>query len=111
MFKKQLLIVIVVGATTRMTATVPGRTQDPDNPPAERDPKLVSPAVLYMCSEDAPTGVTISASGGHYNLNAVFVNDGVDLGVDATFEDLLPNAEQLLDMSQAHARERPQRRR
>ena len=99
------------GATTRMTATVPGRTQDPDNPAAERDPKLVSPAVLYMCSEDAPTGVTISASGGHYNLNAVFVNDGVDRGVDATFEDLLPNAEQLLDMSQAHARERPQRRR
>ncbi|MCZ6868597.1 MAG: SDR family NAD(P)-dependent oxidoreductase [Gammaproteobacteria bacterium] len=99
------------GATTRMTATVPGRTQDPDNPPPERDPKLVSPAVLYMCSEEAPTGVTISASGGHYNLNAVFVNDGVDLGVDASFEDLLPNAEQLLDMSKAHARERPQRRR
>jgi hypothetical protein len=71
----------------------------------------VSPAVLYMCSEDGPTGVTISASGGHYNLNEVWVNDGVDLGVDATYEDLAQHVDQLMDMSKAHRRERPQRRR
>ncbi len=44
------------GAATRMTASVPGASFDAAAPPAERAPELVSPAVLYMCSEDAPTG-------------------------------------------------------
>ena len=37
------------GASTRMTASVPGSKADPDNPAPESHPKLVSPAVLYMC--------------------------------------------------------------
>src|SRR5262245_37542859 len=45
------------GAATRMTASVPGAAKfDPAHPPAERAPDLVTPAVLYMCSEAAPTG-------------------------------------------------------
>lgn len=95
------------GAATRMIATIPGRDFDVDNPPPESAPKLVSPAVLFMCSEEAPNGVVINAMGGRYYRSQVFVNAPVELGVDATFEDLEPHAEQLLDMSAA---EPPKRR-
>jgi NAD(P)-dependent dehydrogenase (short-subunit alcohol dehydrogenase family) len=90
------------GAATRMIASIPGRDIDPDNPPPESAPKLVSPAVLYMCSEEAPNGVVINAMGGKYYRSQVFVNDAVKLGIDATFEDLETEAERLLDMSAAH---------
>ena len=90
------------GAATRMIATIPGQDFDVDDPPAERAPKLVSPAVLFMCCEDAPNGVVINAARGQYYVAQVFVNDPVKLGVDATFEDLLANAEQLLNMENAH---------
>lgn len=93
-------------AATRMIATIPGREVNPDDPDPERHPRLVSPAVLYMCSEDAPTGVTINAGGGTYSRAQVMVNEGVRLGVDATYEDLAPQAEQLLDMTGAKPRER-----
>ncbi len=94
------------GAATRMTATVPGRQVDPDDPPPERSPSLVSPAVLFMASEDAPNGAVITAAGGRFSRAQVFVNEGVELGVDATFESLLENSEALMDMSKAKPRER-----
>ena len=94
------------GASTRMIATIPGRDFDPDDPPPQSSPKLVTPAVLYMCSEDAPNGVVINAMRGRYYRAQVFVNDPVEIGIDATFEDLQPEAERLLDMSAAHPPER-----
>ncbi len=98
------------GASTRMTATVPGRTQfDVDNPPPERAPSLVSPAVLFLTSEEAPTGVVLNAAGGRFSRAQVFVNEGVDLGTAATFEELQPVAEQLLDMKGAKPRVRQRR--
>ena len=90
------------GAATRMTATVPGRAEfDPDNPPAESAPALVTPAVLFMCSEEAPTGRVFQASGGRYSVAAMYSNDGVSLGPDATYEDFLANKDTVLDMSAA----------
>jgi len=94
------------GAATRMIASIPGREVDPENPDPERHPRLVSPAVLFMCSEDAPNGVTLNAAGGNYSRAEVFVNEGVSLGVDATFEDLQPVADKLLDMKGAAPRRR-----
>jgi len=94
------------GAATRMTATVPGRSTDVDDPDPARSPSLVSPAVLFMCGEDAPTGVTINAAGGNFSRAQVMVNEGVQLGSDATYEDLEPLGERLLDMSGAKPRER-----
>jgi NAD(P)-dependent dehydrogenase (short-subunit alcohol dehydrogenase family) len=88
-------------AATRMISTIPGRDIDPDSPPPESAPKLVSPAVLFMTSDDAPTGAVINAGGGRYYRAQVFVNDPIDLGVEATFEDLMANTESLMDMSQA----------
>ena len=93
------------GAATRMTNTVPGRSEDLDEPDPMRHPALVSPAVLYMCSEDAPNGAVIQASGGNYSRCEVWVNDPVHLGAGATYEDLLPHIDKLMDMSDAHPRQ------
>ncbi|MCE2425541.1 MAG: SDR family NAD(P)-dependent oxidoreductase [Pseudomonadales bacterium] len=92
------------GAATRMTNTVPGRDEDLTEPDPMRHPSLVSPAVLYMCSEDAPNGAVIHASGGNYSRSEVWVNDPVQLGAGATYEDLLPHIDKLMDMSEAHPR-------
>ena len=89
------------GAATRMTASIPGSEDDPDNPSAGNHPKLVSPAVLYMCGEDAPNGRIIQAMGGKFSTNAVYSNEPVDLGDDATFEDLEPRIEEVLDLTNA----------
>ena len=89
------------GAATRMTASVPGSTLDADNPPPEMDPWLVSPAVLYMCSEDAPSATTIHAAGGRFSRSQTFTNDGIRLGTDATFEGLAESPEAALEMGEA----------
>ena len=93
------------GAATRMTNTVPGRDEDLDEPDPLRHPALVSPAVLYMCSEEAPNGAVIHASGGNYHRSEIWVNDAVELGAGATYEDLLEHVDQLMDMSAAHPRQ------
>ena len=101
------------GAATRMTNTVPGRDEDIGDPDPARHPGLVSPAVLFMCSEDAPNGAVIHASGGNYSRSQVWVNDPVELGAGASYEDLLPHIDRLMDMSNAHPRapRAPRRRR
>ena len=92
------------GAATRMTNTVPGRDEDLDHPDRTRRPALVSPAVLFMCSEGAPNGAVIHASGGRYCRSQIVVNSGVTLGEGATYEDLPPHIEELMDMSNATKR-------
>ncbi len=90
------------GAATRMTATVPGRPDvDLDNPPPERAPGLVTPAVLYMASDDAPTGKVFQASGGNFSMASMYSNTGVSLGAGATYEDFLANQEAIMDMAEA----------
>jgi NAD(P)-dependent dehydrogenase (short-subunit alcohol dehydrogenase family) len=89
------------GAATRMTASVPGSTIDADNPDPTNHPKLVASAVLFMASEDAPTGRIIQAAGGRFASDAVFANRGVKLGTDFSERDVLDNAEAILDMSDA----------
>ena len=93
------------GAATRMTNTVPGRDEDLSEPDPERHPALVSPAVLFMCSEDAPNGAVIHASSGNYSRSQVYINEPVALGSGTTYEDLLPHIDKLMDMSGAQPRE------
>ena len=76
------------GAATRMTASVPGSTIDMNNPPPAMSPALVTPAVLYMCSEDAPSAHTIHAAGGRFSRSQTYTNEGAALGLEATYEDL-----------------------
>ncbi len=93
------------GAATRMTASIPGSKIDPDNPPPESHPDLVSPAVLFMCSDEAPNGRTIHAAGGRFYSSAICANEGVSLGVNASYEELTPRIEQVLDLTQATPRD------
>ena len=88
-------------AATRLINTIPGREEDLDNPDPERHPKLVTPAVLLMCSEDAPTGKVIQAGNGRFSTCAIFNNDDIELGSDVTYEDLLARKDELFDMSSA----------
>ena len=88
-------------AATRLINTIPGRNEDLDNPDPVRHPKLVTPAVLLMCSEDAPTGKVIQAGNGRFSVAAIFNNEELEFGVDVTYEDLLARKDELLDMSTA----------
>ena len=96
-------------AATRLTNTVPGRDEDLDNPDPERAPGLVTPAVLFMSREEAPTGKIIQAGNGKFNFAAMYSNDPLVHGVDASLERLLEEEESLTDMS--GAREGWERRR
>ena len=101
------------GAATRMTASVPGATFDASAPPPDRGPELVTPAVLFMCSENAPTGNVIQAAGGRFSRIQTFANEGVALPwEEATYENFVAHADAILDMSTAVMRvptERPAR--
>lgn len=89
------------GAATRMTASVPGSSVDADNPEEGNHPRLVSPAVLYLASEDAPNGRIIQAAGGRFASDAVFANKGVSLGTDFDFDDFLNHADDILELDSA----------
>ena len=89
------------GAATRMTASIPGSEIDADEPDEKSHPKLVSPAVLYMVSEDAPNGRIIQAAGGRFASDMVFSNKGVELNLDATWEDVAENSDAILDVDSA----------
>jgi len=96
--------VLAPAAETRLIGTIPGITVNPDNPDPMRHPKLVTPAVLLMCAEDAPNGKVIHAGNGRFSCSAIFTNDDVAFNnPDISYEDLLAKKEQLLDMS--HAKE------
>ena len=88
-------------AATRLTNTIPGVEEDLSNPDPARAPGLVTPAVLFMCRDDAPTNKIIMASGGNFAIAGIFKNDGVAYGVDASLERLLTDEDKLLDMGAA----------
>jgi NAD(P)-dependent dehydrogenase (short-subunit alcohol dehydrogenase family) len=89
------------GAATRMTASVPGSEIDADEPDEKSHPKLVSPAVLYMVSEDAPNGRIIQAAGGRFASDMMLSNEGVELDLDVTWEDVAENSDTILDVDSA----------
>lgn len=88
-------------AATRLINTIPGRDLDLDNPDPMSHPKLVTPAVLLMSGDHAPTGKVILAGNGRYSVAAIFNNEDLEFGADVTYEDLLAKKDQLFDMSQA----------
>jgi NAD(P)-dependent dehydrogenase (short-subunit alcohol dehydrogenase family) len=50
-------------AATRMTVDlIPKEAQE------NLGPELVTPAVIYLCTEDAPNGVVVQAQGGQYSI-------------------------------------------
>ena len=71
----------------------------PDEVLQKLGPELVTPAALFLVSTDAPNGVILQAQGGTFSLAGIFENDGVNIGVDATVEDIADNYESIVDMS------------
>ncbi|HJN53284.1 MAG: SDR family NAD(P)-dependent oxidoreductase [Pseudomonadales bacterium] len=96
---------VAPGADTRMTALDVELGIDPEQPRDSMHPRLIAPAVLYLSGEHAPTGQVIHAAGGKYFRSETVRNPGISLGTDATYEDLLERREELLDLSEARARE------
>jgi NAD(P)-dependent dehydrogenase (short-subunit alcohol dehydrogenase family) len=84
-------------AATRMTANL----GMPEEVFHALKPELVTPAVLYLVSEDAPNGMIIEAGGGYYARVQVMEGKGVHLGPDATVDDVAAAAPQIADMSGA----------
>jgi hypothetical protein len=64
-------------------------------------PELVTPAVLYLCSEDAPNGTIVEAGAGYYAKVQVVESKGVHLGAAATVEDVAAAFDRIADMSEA----------
>lgn len=93
--------ILAPAAATRLINTIPGRNLDLDNPDPMSHPKLVTPAVLLMCSEDGPTGKIIQAGNGRFSTAAIFNNEDIQFDADVSYEDLLAKKDQLLDMSNA----------
>lgn len=67
-------------------------------------PELITPGVVYLCTEDAPNGVVLQAAGGRFSIACIVENRGVDLGLDATVEDIGQNIDQIVDLSEAKPR-------
>ncbi len=86
-------------AATRMTADL-----IPEEAQANLGPELVTPAVVYLCTEEAPNGVIIQAQGGQYSIACVVENEGVNLGPDASVEDIGENFSKITDLSGAKPR-------
>ena len=77
-------------AWTRMTSNL--------MPPEMEDalaPEQVTPAVVFMCSEQAPTGKIICAGAGAYATAQIVETRGLYLGPAPTAEDVADNWEQI----------------
>ncbi len=62
-------------AATRMTENI--------MPPAmfeKLKPEFVTPGVVFLCSEEAPTGAILTAGGGAFALARLYETEGVYLG-------------------------------
>jgi len=86
-------------AATRMTENLM-----PEAMLKKLGPELVTPAVVYLCTEDAPNGVIIQAQGGRYSTAIIVENDGIDLGMDATVEDIADNYKKIVELSNLRPR-------
>ena len=86
-------------AATRMTENLM-----PKEALANLGPELVTPAVVYLCTDDAPNGVVVQAQGGKFSVACIVENAGVELGAEATVEDIGANFERIADLAGAKPR-------
>ena len=86
-------------AATRMTESLM-----PKEALEKLQPDVVSPAVLFMASDDAPTGIMLSAGAGVYALAQIIQAPGVALtGDDANPDKIAERWNEISDMSEAKA--------
>ncbi|MGH7024806.1 MAG: SDR family NAD(P)-dependent oxidoreductase [Caulobacteraceae bacterium] len=60
-------------------------------------PEFVTPGVVYLCSDDAPTGVILTAGGGAFAMARIFETEGVFLGDHASVESVRDNWSKIAD--------------
>ena len=83
-------------AATRMTESL--------MPPAVIEmlkPDYVSPAIAYLASEDAPTGMILTAAAGVFAAAQIVETDGVNLGHSASADDIAAHFAEIADFSKA----------
>src|SRR6195952_2782120 len=83
-------------AATRMTAAL--------MPPAVLEmlkPEFVSPAIAYLASEEAPTGMILPAAAGAFAAARIVETDGINLGRNASADDIAAHFGQIADWSTA----------
>ena len=88
-------------AATRMTESlIPKDRLD------KLGPELVTPGVVFLCSEEAPTGTILQAVGGRFNVAEIVENEWVDLSADCTVEAVAAQWSKISDLSGAKPRRR-----
>lgn len=86
-------------AATRMTQDlIPEAAQE------KLGPELVTPAAIFLVSENAPNGVILQAQGGRFSIACIVENTGIDLGIDADADDVADNYEKIIDMTEVKPR-------
>ena len=83
-------------AATRMTESL-----IPEAVHSKLAPESVTPAALFLVSEEAPNGVIMQAEGGRFSIASIVENTGTQLGVDATPEDIASNYDMISDLEGA----------
>jgi NAD(P)-dependent dehydrogenase (short-subunit alcohol dehydrogenase family) len=83
-------------AATRMTESL-----IPEEVQSKLAPESVTPAALFLVSEDAPNGVIMQAEGGRFSVASIVENTGANLGSDATPEDIASNFDMISDLEGA----------
>ncbi len=68
-------------------------------------PELVTPAALYLCSEEAPSGFTIEAGAGYYARVATVEAKGVKLGSTVSLEQFAEHFAEISDLAGAKPHE------
>jgi len=83
-------------AGTRMTANLlPKQMAD------KLTPELVTPMVVYLCTDGAPNGYIMQAGGGRFYRAQMMENQGAKLPENPTVEDVAEKWAQISDMSKA----------
>jgi NAD(P)-dependent dehydrogenase (short-subunit alcohol dehydrogenase family) len=86
-------------AMTRMTEGL-----IPEDAAKNLGPELITPGVVYLCSDEAPNGVVLQAAGGNFSVACIVENQGVNLGADASVEDVAAEWAKISDLTGAKPR-------
>jgi NAD(P)-dependent dehydrogenase (short-subunit alcohol dehydrogenase family) len=79
-------------AGTRMTENLM-----PPEVLAQLKPEFVTPGVIFLCSEEAPTGAILTAGAGAFALSRIVETEGVYLGPGATVEQVRDSWDKITD--------------
>lgn len=60
-------------------------------------PEFVTPGVVFLCSEDAPTGTVLTAGAGAFAVSRIVETEGAYLGAGATVEQIRDNWAKISD--------------